>query len=108
MFQNCITEVIDRLQPLGAGKCHQKKNWITNRIKNLRAKRNLYRNRRIKTNLDSDKDRYFRFRNPCTQQIRESKKHTMLTFSKTVGKTQEKPSNKSIDLLVKTKTSIKI
>ena len=59
------------------------KNWITNRLKILLAKRNLYRKKWIKTKLDFDKDCHSRFRNTCTHQIRESIKHIMLTYSKT-------------------------
>ena len=74
-FCNCLLFVVDKQQPLVEIK--QKKNrnqWVTNRLKNLFAKRNNARTKWLRTENNIDKNRYIQLKSKSTQIMNDTKK----------------------------------
>ena len=91
-FCNCLHLVVDKYQPLVEIK--QKKNrrqWVTNRLKNLFANRNNERPKWFETNNNIDKNRYLQLKSKSTQIMNDAKKFSLkkTKFSIVVG-TQRK------------------
>ena len=74
-FCNCLYFVVDKHQPLVEIK--QKKNrnqWVTNRLKNLFAKRKNARTKWLRTKNTIDKNRYLQLKSKSTQIMNDTKK----------------------------------
>ena len=90
-FCNCLHFVVDKHQPLVEIK--QKKNrnqWVTNRKKNLFAKRNNARTKWLRTQNNIDKNRYVQLKSKSTQIMNDTKKHFIQNKIQNCGRDSRK------------------
>ena len=88
---NCLHFVVDKQQLLVEIK--QKKNmnqWVTNRLKNLFAKRNNARTKWLRTKNNIDKNRYLQLKSKSTQIMNDTKKNFIKNKIQNCGRDSRK------------------